>query len=53
MAIKDSQKGISWAEWPREFQDHDSDAVKKARQELGPGSGFLLLSSSIFFTDSG
>ena len=48
MAIKDSQKGISWAEWPREFQDHDSDAVKKARQELDREVGFYCFQQYLF-----
>lgn len=35
MAIKDSQEGKSWIEWPEEYRDRDPQALEQAKQELG------------------
>lgn len=34
MAIKNSQKGICWIDWPDELKDRHSKAVKEAEKEL-------------------
>lgn len=34
MAIKDQQGGKSWMNWPKELQNHKSEAVENARREL-------------------
>ena len=48
MAIKDSQKGVSWAEWPAGLQDHDSEAVKTARRELDREVEFYCFQQYLF-----
>lgn len=34
MAIKDSQGGKSWIEWPKEYRDRNSEALQRAKDEL-------------------
>lgn len=34
MAIKDSQSGKSWIEWPEEYRNRKPEALKKAEKEL-------------------
>lgn len=34
MAVKDSQKGVAWNEWPQELKTREEKALEKARKEL-------------------
>lgn len=34
MAIKDSQGGKSWIEWPKEYRDRNSEVLQRAKDEL-------------------
>lgn len=34
MAIKDSQGGKSWIEWPKEYRDRKPEALQRAKEEL-------------------
>lgn len=40
MAIKDSQGGKSWIEWPKEYRDRDAEALEKAKEELAEEMDF-------------
>jgi 4-alpha-glucanotransferase len=49
MAIKDSQGGRSWQDWPRDLRRREPAALAKARQELAPTIGLHRFRQFLFF----
>ena len=50
MAIKNSQKGICWIDWPDELKDRHSKAVKEAEKELETEINFYRFQQYCFTT---
>ena len=48
MALKDSQGGRSWQEWPRELRLRDPAALAKARKELAGSIGLFQFRQFLF-----
>ncbi len=40
MAIKDSQNGVSWIQWPEEYRDRDEAAMANVKEELAEDIDF-------------
>ncbi|RMH57032.1 MAG: 4-alpha-glucanotransferase [Candidatus Hydrogenedentota bacterium] len=49
MAIKDSQEGRSWVEWPEEYRKREPAALEAARSELETGILFHEFLQHLFF----
>lgn len=49
MAIKESQNGKSWIEWPKDLRDREPEAIERCRRELGEEIGFYQYLQFWFF----
>lgn len=50
MAIKESQRGAPWTQWPPELRDREPQALEAARQQLTPAITQRVLEQFVFDT---